>query len=646
MAPRPRKRTLVAVLAGAAALAAIPAGAQTTAWVDQIGTPATDSVSGLAVDGAGNAYATGTTCGTLEGQASSGGCDVFVRKYGPSGAVAWTEQFGTAAGDGARGAAADASGNVYVTGSVAGALPGETALGDSDAFVRKYDGAGNDVWTTQFGSTGLDAAFGVAVDSTGNIFVAGATQGVFPGEVAAGGQDAFLTKLDPAGNVLWSRQFGTAATDWAFVGVDGDGNAYVAGGTRGAFAGETSAGDWDAYARKYDGAGNVVWTRQFGSPGADWADGVAVDPAGNSHAAGRTSGALAGQTSAGGVDAFVRKYDAVGAEVWTRQFGTAGGEAANAVALDAAGGVYAAGGTSGTFPGETSAGGAADALVRKYDSGGLELWTHQLGTAGTDSAFVVAVTAGGSPYVAGITDGSFPGYAAAGGFDAFVAQTELPPTVELSPLAATNTVGTTHTVTATVRDADGDPVAGVTMRFSVTGSVAASGSCTTGATGQCDFTYAGPEFPGADMISAFADLDQDGVADPDEPAAEATKSWLLPSSTAGQASGGGNIDAPGGAKVAFGFSAKNGNNGLQGTCNVVDPAAGAMVKCEDVTAFTIDGNEATIYGNATQDGVPTTYVLKARDVADPGKGADTFSIQTAAGYSRSGTLTGGNVQVG
>jgi hypothetical protein len=71
-----------------------------------------------------------------------------------------------------------------------------------------------------------------------------------------------------------------------------------------------------------------------------------------------------------------------------------------------------------------------------------------------------------------------------------------------------------------------------------------------------------------------------------------------------------------------------------------------MIKCEDVTALILSGNEATIYGNATHDGIATTYVIRAKDVANPGRGQDTFSIQTASGYSHSGTLTAGNVQVG
>lgn len=226
-----------------------------------------------------------------------------------------------------------------------------------------------------------------------------------------------------------------------------------------------------------------------------------------------------------------------------------------------------------------------------------------------------------------------------------------PAALSLSPAADTNPVGTSHTVTAAVLDAAGQVVPSVIVRFGVTGSVTASGQCTSGATGQCSFSYQGPQLPGADLISAFADTDGDGVWDQclvalgcaGEPDATATKAWVLPTSTAGQANGGGQIQSAAGDKISFGFYGKSAG-GLQGSCDVVEHG-GRMIKCLNVTALLLGGNQATIYGTATDDGAPTTYVIHAVDNADPGKGVDTFSLQTASGFSASGTLTAGNVQV-
>jgi hypothetical protein len=220
-----------------------------------------------------------------------------------------------------------------------------------------------------------------------------------------------------------------------------------------------------------------------------------------------------------------------------------------------------------------------------------------------------------------------------------------PTVLTLAPAADTNPVGTSHTVTATVLDQDGDPMAGVVVRFRVTGSTTASGSCTTNAAGMCDFTYTGPAFPGADLISAFADDDEDNTRDPDEPMGEAMKAWVLPASTPGQVTGGGQILDANGNRIAFGFNTKSDGDSFKGECTVVDRIADRMIKCKDVTAVVQSGNQAEIHGSGTDNGVQMSYVIRVTDNAESGKGTDTFSIQTSSGYSAGGTLVAGNIQV-
>ncbi|HEV3084062.1 MAG TPA: hypothetical protein VGY66_30040, partial [Gemmataceae bacterium] len=98
--------------------------------------------------------------------------------------------------------------------------------------------------------------------------------------------------------------------------------------------------------------GDIDWLRQFGSLTASSAIGRAVDADGNVFLAGQARGSLSGQTSAGGDDAFVTKYDADGNLLWARQFGTSANDQVNGVAVDASG-VYVAGFTFGTLPGQT-----------------------------------------------------------------------------------------------------------------------------------------------------------------------------------------------------------------------------------------------------------------------------------------------------
>jgi hypothetical protein len=245
-----------------------------------------------------------------------------------------------------------------VAGFTDGALPGQTSAGSRDAFVRKYDSAGILLWTRQFGSSDFDDASGVAVDTGGNVLVAGTTDGTLPGQTSAGGFDAFVRKYDAAGTLLWTRQFGSSSFDDAFgVAVDTGGNVLVAGYTNGALPVQTSAGGFDAFVRKYDSAGTLLWTRQFGSSMYDAATGVAVDPGGNVLVAGYIGGVLPGQTSAGSRDAFVRKYDSAGTLLWTRQFGSSADDSGSGVAVDIGGNVLVAGSTKGALPGQTSSGG-------------------------------------------------------------------------------------------------------------------------------------------------------------------------------------------------------------------------------------------------------------------------------------------------
>lgn len=279
-----------------------------------------------------------------------------------------------------------------------------------------------------------------------------------------------------------------------------------------------------------------------------------------------------------------------------------------------------------------------------YNFFGNTCWEATLPTAAQDA---------GISYETGTRNAQGTGFGE--GFFSF-AETILPPevcgaspaAVTISPPAAVNPVGTQHTVTATVTDATGDALPGVTVRFRVEGSVSPTGSCMTGANGQCTFTYTGPALPGADLIVACADTDNDGVRDPGEPCGEATKAWLLPTSTPGQVTGGGHVLNPiDGEEVAFGFNAKADATRINGNCTVVDkaPIRNVKIKCLTVDSLVQSGNTATFFGQAEINGVTTNYRIDVTDNGEPGAGSDTFTIQTGSGYAAGGTLDNGNVQV-
>jgi hypothetical protein len=230
-----------------------------------------------------------------------------------------------------------------------------------------------------------------------------------------------------------------------------------------------------------------------------------------------------------------------------------------------------------------------------------------------------------------------------------------PATLTLEPAADTNDLDTQHCVTATVRDAAGNPTPGITVRFSVTGSVNTSGSATTDANGEATFCYQGPELPGADVISAFADTDNDGNQDPGEPSDTATKLWTFPTSTPlceAKVTQGGRITAANGDKATFGGNAQSDDAGnVKGQEEYQDhgPAQPQRVKSIQVLGLTCneERTQATVFGTATINGSGMhEFRIDVQDLGEPGVGRDTYRISLSNGYD-SGVqrLKGGNVQI-
>jgi hypothetical protein len=237
------------------------------------------------------------------------------------------------------------------------------------------------------------------------------------------------------------------------------------------------------------------------------------------------------------------------------------------------------------------------------------------------------------PQCGGATEGTFE--------EDFLATDVAPPqptTLTLTPSAAVNPLEEPHTVTATLTDQYGAAVDDYAVVFSLSGASSGSGGCITNVLGQCQYTFAAPIFPGQVTISACADAYGDGSCEPDSPAATATKTYVLPASTAGTATGGGRIGA-----VTIGFTAKSDANTLTGNCTVVTTTV--TVKCLDVLAYVRAGNSATFYGHATINGIQTLYRIHVVDVSEFGAGRDLFNLTTANGHNVAGTLTEGNLQV-
>ncbi len=283
-----------------------------------------------------------------------------------------SRQLARSSNDYAYGVATDSSGNVYVAGGTNGGLDGNTNAGNTDLFVVKYNSSGTKQWTRQLGSSSRDSANGVATDSSGNVYVTGMTNGGLDGCKNAGIEDLFVVKYNSSGTKQWTNQLGSSSRDSANdVATDSSGNIYVTGTTYWELDGNTSAGKADLFVVKYNSSGTWQWTKQNGTDRYDEARGVATDSSGNVYVTGYTEGGLDGNTSAGRSDLFVVKYNSSGTKQWTKQLGTWDSDFANGVATDSSGNVYVTGSTYRNLDGNTSAGNA-DLFVVKYNSSGTK----------------------------------------------------------------------------------------------------------------------------------------------------------------------------------------------------------------------------------------------------------------------------------
>jgi Beta-propeller repeat len=348
------------------------------------------------------------------------------------------------------GIALDGAGNAYVTGTLQNG-------GNIQGIVEKINAAGSAiVYATILSGNGDVLANAIAVDGAGNAYVAGTTTSTnFPGvngssaqSANAGGFDAFVTKINPAGTApVYSTFLGGSGRDSAnAIALDGGGLAYVTGDTTSTnfpvsanalqpvFAGGSFDGD-DAFLTviKTDGTA-FVYSTFLGGSGDDYGSGIAVDPRGNIYLTGSTtSSTFPGVTSTslqplygGGEDAFVTMITADFHGIGYSTF-LGGGEAdfANAIAVDGASNAYITGGTaSNDFPVTANAiqpvfaGGTGggplqndDAFVTVIAPDGTALvYSTFLGGSGDDYGYGIAVDSTGNAYVTGSTTSTtFPG---------------------------------------------------------------------------------------------------------------------------------------------------------------------------------------------------------------------------------------------
>lgn len=363
------------------------------------------NANGVAVDLAGNIFVVGDSDGAIDDNTVTGMNDIYLIKWAPDGIKAWSRQWGTIGYDRGSAVVADSEGNIYVTGSVSGALDGNVRTGYTDAFLTKWNADGTQAWTRQWGAAlQIEEGISIAIDGEGAILIMG-----FTTDTGDGNTDVFLAKWSADGEMTWREQWGSAVEDnGRSVAVDQEGNIYVAGVTKGAMDGNSNMGKGDVFLTKWDAEGAKAWTRQWGENSYDEALSVAVDSKGDVLVTGFTWGLVGGDTQAGLTDIFLFKWNANGEEIWKRQWGTEGMDYARSVAIDAADNIYIAGDAEGSLDGNADMG-AADLFLIKLNSDGEKQWTKQWGTDMPDVSNAISLDGVGNILVTGVIGGSFDG---------------------------------------------------------------------------------------------------------------------------------------------------------------------------------------------------------------------------------------------
>ena len=284
------------------------------------------------------------------------------------------------------------------------------------------------LWAKGAGSSHQDAGQGIATDSSGNVLIAG-----FLDEIHADcdiwycGDDSFVAKYDPTGNLLWENRIEGTESEANGVAVDKDGNVFVVGH----FTGEIdfgsgaeadrfiSHGSGDVFIAKYSSSGRYLWAKQIGGMEEDYGFSIAVDPLGNVF----VTGSFRGQadfdedgdadlrSAAGSNDIFLAKYDPEGSLLWAKRAGGEDIDHGIGIALDSVGNVFVTGvfteaadfNEDGNpdikgYDGVISLG---DIFLVKYDTDGIYQWAKSAGGVGLDSGLAVTTDRAGNAFITG-----------------------------------------------------------------------------------------------------------------------------------------------------------------------------------------------------------------------------------------------------
>jgi hypothetical protein len=301
-------------------------------------------------------------------------------------------------------------------------------------YLAKYDSSGNVLWVKSFGGSLYDYVYAIAIDASGNIYIAGNFQSptITFGTTTltnVSGHDVFLVKLNSSGTVIWARSAqGSSTATYNFqttaLTADNSGNVIITGyfDSSITFGSQrlvnTHYAGSDIFIAKYDGSGNLLWAESsIGMGGGDASAGLATDASANIYVTGSFTSTLMSfdgvsvTNGGGGNNMFVAKFTTAGSPVWAEAFGDSTDVSSEGIATDASGNIFVTGGFDGatvTF-GTTTLTNAStpgmnynDIFLVKFNNSGDVIWAKSAGGTNEDIAQSIAVSSSGDVYISGM----------------------------------------------------------------------------------------------------------------------------------------------------------------------------------------------------------------------------------------------------
>lgn len=454
----------------------------TIGWGTYYGIPSTTRGLDVAADANGSAYLAGSTenTGTLSTfgahQVNHGGDrDGYIVKLAKGGMLRdWATYYGGSAADDINTIVCNKNNNLYIGGGTSSTTDIASTSshqgsngGSSDGFVAMFNSAGVRQWGTYYGGSGTDVVNAVAVDNSGNVFIAGNTSSTNGTSIATSGAyqttaaKGFFAKFSASGARQWGTYYGFNTGNNTFIDAaacDSAGNVYIAGSTdaqaqitsTGSHQSGYGGGAYDGFVVKFSGSGARQWGSYYGGSGIDFIRGISCDRFENLYITGytnSTSGIASTGTHqsgiSGGNDGFLARINATTCQrIWGTYIGGTGDEIVHDVYAGADRAIYISGGSNSTS-GIATAGnhqtvyggnnaiqaGEGDGFLAKFGFTGLREWGTYYG-GDSDEYYMKVAYGGGKLYVGGTTN-SPDAIATANGFLNFLSGT--PPPTPPSP---------------------------------------------------------------------------------------------------------------------------------------------------------------------------------------------------------------------